>query len=160
MPAAAHGAVWEKDSRKPIRGREAYAVLRSPIAVDISIRVMDAFVAMRRVLISMAPVFARIDATERRLLKQEAAQTRNEGRFEKIFDAMSDKSFPPQKVFFEGQFYDAFVQMKRFVVGEVEFSSDLMFYHRTLKCMVAVLEGSQKLLQAISKKSTSTKKKA
>lgn len=117
---------------------------------------MDAFVAMRRVLISMAPVFARIDATERRLLKQEAAQT----RIEKIFDAMSDKSFPPQKVFFEGQFYDAFVQMKRFVVGEVEFSSDLMFYHRTLKCMVAVLEGSQKLLQAISKKSTSTKKKA
>ena len=102
---------------------------------------MDAFVAMRRVLISMAPVFARIDATERRLLKQEAAQTRNEGRFEKIFDAMSDKSFPPQKVFFEGQFYDALVQMKRFVVGEVEFSSDLMFYHRTHKCMVAVLEG-------------------
>ena len=121
---------------------------------------MDAFVAMRRVLISMVPVFARIDATERRLLKQEAAQTRNEGRFEKILDAMSDKSFPPQKVFFEGQFYDAFVQMKRFVVGEVEFSSDLMFYHRTLKCMVAVVEGSQKLLQAISKKSTSTKKKA
>lgn len=89
--------------------------LRSPVAVDISIRVMDAFVAMRRVLISMAPVFSRIDAAERRLLKQESAQARNEERFEKIFDAMSDKSFPPQKVFFEGQFYDAFVQMKRFV---------------------------------------------
>ncbi|MDO5012639.1 MAG: ORF6N domain-containing protein [Pseudomonadota bacterium] len=90
-------------------------VLRSPIAVDISIRVVDAFVAMRHTLASMAPVFARIDATERRLLRQETAQVQNEERFEKIFDAMSNKSFPPQKVFFEGQFYDAFVQMKRFV---------------------------------------------
>ena len=27
---------------------------------------------------------------------------------------------------------------KRFVVGESEFFSDLVFYHRTLRCMIAV----------------------
>ena len=29
--------------------------------------------------------------------------------------AMQDKKFPPQKVFFDGQVYDAFEQMKKFV---------------------------------------------
>ena len=32
-----------------------------------------------------------------------------------ILDAMQDKEFPPQKVFFDGQIYDAFEQMKKFV---------------------------------------------
>ena len=30
-------------------------------------------------------------------------------------DAMQDKKFPPQKVFYNGQIYDAFEQMKKFV---------------------------------------------
>ncbi|MBR4258226.1 MAG: hypothetical protein IKQ17_04280, partial [Kiritimatiellae bacterium] len=32
-----------------------------------------------------------------------------------ILDAMQDKKFPPQKVFYDGQIYDAFEQMKKFV---------------------------------------------
>ena len=32
-----------------------------------------------------------------------------------ILDAMQDKEFPPQKIFFDGQIYDAFDQMKKFV---------------------------------------------
>ena len=90
-------------------------VLRSKIAIDVNIRIMRAFVAMRHTLASMAPVLMRIDGTERRLLKQEDAQVRNEERFAKIFDAMSDKKFPPQKVFFDGEFFDVFVQMKKFI---------------------------------------------
>ena len=91
------------------------AVLKSETAIVVSIRIMDAFVAMRRALASIAPLLARIEATERRQLKQEDAQAHNEERFKLILDAMRDKTFPPQKVFFDGQIYDAFDQMKKFV---------------------------------------------
>ena len=91
------------------------AVLKSETAIEVSIRIMDAFVAMRRSLASIAPLLSRIEATERRQLKQEDAQVRNEERFKLILDAMRDKTFPPQKVFFNGQIYDAFEQMKKFV---------------------------------------------
>ncbi len=91
------------------------SVLNSPTAVAASVRITDAFVAMRRALASIAPLLSRIEATERRQLKQEDAQVRNEERFKLIHDAMQDKKFPPQKVFFDGQIYDAFEQMKKFV---------------------------------------------
>ena len=92
------------------------AVLKSGVAVQVSIRIMDAFIAMRRALASLAPLLSRLEATERRQLKQEDAQARNEERFKLILDAMQDKSFPPQKVFYDGQIYDAFEQMKKFVL--------------------------------------------
>ena len=91
------------------------SVLNSPTAVAASVRITETFVAMRRSLATLAPLLSRIEATERRQLKQEDAQARNEERFKLILDAMQDKKFPPQKVFFDGQIYDAFEQMKKFV---------------------------------------------
>lgn len=85
------------------------SVLRSPTAIETNIRIMRAFVAMRRAMQSMHPLLARIQETERR---QIVDQARNEERFEKIFDAMQDKRFPPQKIFFDGEFYDAFLWIK------------------------------------------------
>ena len=73
------------------------AVLKSATAIAVSIRIMDVFVAMRRSLASLAPLLSRIEATERRQLKQEDAQARNEERFKLILDAMQDKKFSPQK---------------------------------------------------------------
>ena len=94
-------------------------VLRSPRAIAANIQIMRAFVAMRKALASIAPLLARIDATERRQIadqaKNDANQVRNEERFKLILDAMRDKKFPPQKVFYDGQIYDAFEQMKKFV---------------------------------------------
>ena len=90
-------------------------ILNSDVAVQVSIRIMNTFVAMRRTLASIAPLLSRIEATERRQLKLEDSQVKNEERFKLILDAMQDKKFPPQKVFFDGQVYDAFEQMKKFV---------------------------------------------
>jgi uncharacterized protein (DUF1786 family) len=94
-------------------------VLNSDIAIQVSIRIMNTFVAMRRALASVAPLLARIEATDRRQIadqmRNDANQVRNEERFRLILDAMQDKKFPPQKVFFDGQIYDAFDQMKKFV---------------------------------------------
>ena len=88
------------------------SVLKSDRAAEVNIAIMRAFVAMRKALASIAPLLAKIEETDRR---QIVDQTRNEERFKLILDAMQDKKFPPQKVFFDGQVYDAFEQMKKFV---------------------------------------------
>ena len=95
------------------------SVLKSRVAIEASIRITHTFVAMRRALASIAPLLERIEATDRRQIadqmRNDANQARNEERFKLILDAMQDKKFPPQKVFFDGQIYDAFDQMKKFV---------------------------------------------
>ena len=95
------------------------SVLKSDRAAEVNIAIMRAFVAMRKALASIAPLLERIETAERRQIadqaKNDANQVRNEDRFKLILDAMQDKEFPPQKVFFDGQVYDAFEQMKKFV---------------------------------------------
>jgi hypothetical protein len=95
------------------------SVLKSAVAIEASIRITETFVAMRKTLASIAPLLSRIESTDRRQIadqaKNDANQERNEERFKLILDAMQDKKFPPQKVFFDGQVYDAFEQMKKFV---------------------------------------------
>ena len=94
-------------------------VLHSSQAIAANIQIMRAFNVMRKALASIAPLLARIEATDRRQIadqaKNDANQERNEERFKLILDAMRDKRFPPQKVFYDGQVYDAFEQMKKFV---------------------------------------------
>ena len=95
------------------------SVLKSDRAAEVNIAIMRAFVAMRKALASIAPLLDRIETAERRQIadqaKNDANQARNEERFKMILDAMQDKEFPPQKIFFDGQIYDAFDQMKKFV---------------------------------------------
>ena len=88
------------------------SVLKSDRAAEVNVAIMRAFVAMRKSLISIAPILTRLDNVERR---QIIDQTRNEERFDVIFKAMDGNDFPPQKIFFDGQIYDAFEQMKKFV---------------------------------------------
>ena len=80
------------------------SVLKSKIAIEVNVRIMREFVAMRRALASLSPVLVRLDAVERRQLLD---QTHNEERFKLILDAMQAKTFPPQKVFFNGDVFDA-----------------------------------------------------
>jgi hypothetical protein len=77
------------------------AVLRSETAVKTSIRIVDAFVAMRRFMNQNALVFERMDAIERR---QYATDT----KVDAILDALEAKDASPvQGVFFDGQIFDA-----------------------------------------------------
>ena len=88
------------------------SVLKSDVAISVSIRITNAFVAMRKALASVAPILSRLDVVERR---QIADQSRNEERFDTIFKAMDGGDFPPQKVFFEGKHYDAYSFAKKLV---------------------------------------------
>lgn len=94
-------------------------VLKSEVAVQVSIRLMNAFVAMRRALASVAPILSRLDAVERRQItdqsRNEENQRRNEERFDTIFKAMDGGDLPPQKVFFDGKHYEAFSFARKLV---------------------------------------------
>ena len=87
-------------------------ILKSDVAVQTSIRLMEIFVAMRKTLASIAPLLDRIDVVERR---QIADQARNEERFDTIFRAMDGGDFPPQKIFYDGQLWDARAFVDRLV---------------------------------------------
>ena len=87
-------------------------ILKSDVAVQVSIRLMNIFVAMRKALASIAPMMSRLEVVERR---QIVDQQHNEERFDTIFKAMDGGDFPPQKVFFEGKHYDAHSFAKKLI---------------------------------------------
>jgi len=95
-------------------------VLKSDVAVAVSIRIMNTFVAMRQMLASMYPLLARIEKAEKLQMedhiRQINDQIHNEERFSEIFNAMSDKTFPEQKIFYEGEFFDADAFISRHVL--------------------------------------------
>lgn len=83
------------------------AVLRSKTAIQISIKIINAFVEMRRFFYNHAQVFARLDLVER---KQIAFESETEKNFEKMFQALEKSQEPPkQGIFYDGQVYDAYV---------------------------------------------------
>lgn len=78
------------------------ALLRSDIAVKVSIEIMNAFVEMRRMLISNAALFHRLDNIE---LKQLEADQ----KFEEIFKALESGKLQSDKgIFYNGQIFDAY----------------------------------------------------
>jgi hypothetical protein len=91
------------------------AVLRSQTAVQVSIRIIEAFVAMRRFLHANAGMFQRLDGIEHRQIAFEAETDR---RFEQVFDALEKpETLPRQGVFYDGQVYDAHAFASRLVRG-------------------------------------------
>ncbi len=81
------------------------AVLRSDIAVQVSIKIKDTFVEMCRFPASNALMFERINEME---VRQLAFQKSTEEKFDKIFNYISEHEESSQKIFFDGQIYDAF----------------------------------------------------
>jgi len=78
------------------------AILTSQTAIEAHLRIIRAFVAMRRFMSQNALVFERMDAIERR---QYATDT----KVDEILDAIEAKNEPPaQGVFYDGQIFDAY----------------------------------------------------
>ncbi len=78
------------------------AVLRSEVAVQVSIQIMQAFVEMRRMLTLNQNLFQRLDRIELKQLE-------TENKMDIIFDALDNRILKPkQGIFFDGQIYDAY----------------------------------------------------
>lgn len=81
------------------------AVLRSDTAVEVSIGIMDAFVKMRKFLYDNAALLERVSSLEFNLLEYQNSTDR---RFNEIFSYLSSHTLPSQKIFFQGEMFDAF----------------------------------------------------
>src|SRR5690554_2484060 len=78
------------------------AVLRSDVAVKVSIQIINTFVEMRKLIANHSGLLQRMDSIERK-------QLQTDQKFEKVFKALENKDIiPTQGVFFDGQIYDAY----------------------------------------------------
>jgi len=81
------------------------AILRSDEAIQVSLNIMNTFVKMRRFLAENALMFERLSSLE---LKQLEYQKESNEKFDKIFSYISEHKEVDQRIFFDGQIYDAF----------------------------------------------------
>ena len=77
------------------------SVLRSQAAIEVNIRIMRAFTAMRHFLASNAQVFQRLANIEYR-------QTETDRRIDEVFRRLDANKQPQQGIFFDGQVFDAY----------------------------------------------------
>ena len=88
------------------------AVLRSDVAVQTSINIMNTFVEMRRFIGNNAVLFEEISNVK---LEQREYQKHTNERLEQIFDYISEREESNQRIFFEGQIYDAFSLLTKLI---------------------------------------------
>ena len=85
------------------------AVLKSDIAVEVSVKIMNSFVEMRNFLLSNREMFARLDRVELKQLKIDR-------KLEEVFNYIGANTEVKQNIFFDGQIYDAF----SFIIGLIQ----------------------------------------
>jgi len=79
------------------------AVLKSNIAIEISIKIIESFVSMRKIITSNSLMFERFERIEQKL-------SLHDENFDKVFNAIEDKTLKPsQGIFYDGQTFDAYV---------------------------------------------------
>ena len=76
-------------------------LLKNEVAIEVSIKIVEAFVEMRKFLSSNGQLFERLTNVEYRLLEHDK-------KFDQVFDQLQHEENIKQKIFFEGQIYDAY----------------------------------------------------
>ena len=77
------------------------ALLKSNTAISVSINIMKAFIEMRNFILNNAFIFERLTNVEYKLLEHDK-------KFQEVFNQFQHNKNVKQKVFFDGQVYDAF----------------------------------------------------
>ncbi len=79
------------------------AVLKSDIAIEISIKIIESFVNMRKLIISNSLIYERFERIEQKL-------SFHDENFNKIFKAIESKSIKSKEgIFYGGQIFDAYL---------------------------------------------------
>lgn len=76
-------------------------VLKNDIAVKVSISIIKSFIEMRKFLATNGQLFERLTSVEYKLLEHDK-------KVDKVFDQLQNEENIKQKIFFEGQIYDAY----------------------------------------------------
>lgn len=86
------------------------AVLRSEVAVQVSIKIMQAFVQMRHLLQTNSGLVQRLESVERKQLEMF-------GQLEQVFQSLEGNKLKMQGVFFEGETFNAYQFVTELVRG-------------------------------------------
>jgi len=87
------------------------SILRSRLAVQVSIQIIQTFVRMREFISNHADIFYKL-----KKLEQKALETDN--KFEEIFTSLENRKTEPEKgIFFDGQVFDAYVFISDLIRG-------------------------------------------
>ena len=84
-------------------------VLKSQIAVRVSIQIMEAFVEMRHTLAANDHIVRRLETIEHHQLSLARHQEETDNKIEEVFRRLDEGQVKPkQGIFFDGQVYDAY----------------------------------------------------
>jgi len=83
-------------------------VLRSRTAIEINIRIMRVFVAIRRFAIANMGILQRLGAVE-------VKQAVMDEKLNAVLGQIECKEFPPEKIFYDGHEYDAYDKIVEFI---------------------------------------------
>lgn len=85
------------------------SVLKSDTAVQTSIKIIDAFVAMRHFMLSNAKLFTEIDNLKQHQIETDVHLLENDKKIDQILTLLDkNNEEDKQRLFFDGQIYDAF----------------------------------------------------
>ncbi len=84
------------------------SVLRSQTAIEANIRIMRAFVAMRRFIATNAQLFQRLETIEYHQLEMRQHQEVTDRRIEEVFKRLDNDIPLMQGIFYDGQVFDAY----------------------------------------------------
>ena len=77
------------------------SLLKSEIAIKVSVKIVEAFVRMRHYLRDNGQLFERVTTLEYQ-------QIENNKKFDLVFDKLQEKQIENQRIFYDGQIYDAY----------------------------------------------------
>lgn len=84
------------------------SVLKSKTAVEVNIRIMRAFIAMRRFIATNAQLFQRLETIEYHQLEMKQHQEVTDKRIDEVFKRLDADIPPMQGIFYDGQVFDAY----------------------------------------------------
>lgn len=85
------------------------AVLRSEMAIKVSVQIMEAFVEMRHTLAANDHIVRRLETIEHHQLSLAQHQAETDNRLEEVFRRLDEGQVKQQQgIFFDGQVYDAY----------------------------------------------------
>ncbi|MBQ4438219.1 ORF6N domain-containing protein [bacterium] len=92
------------------------SVLKSETAIQISIKIIDAFVALRHFLQNNSQLFQRLEIVEKRQTNSEFYLLEHGKKIDELFDKMDRyKIEDRQGIFFKGQIFDAYAKFESFI---------------------------------------------
>ncbi len=93
-------------------------VLKSDTAIEVNIRIMRAFIAMRSFLLTNAHLFNRIETLEHNYLLVNQHLSANDKKIDEVLTRLdSGAELPAQGIFFEDRIFDAYVMINRLIEG-------------------------------------------